>query len=176
MTTNSKLSASLEDYLETIYGIEQKKHAARSKDIASKLGVNSSSVTGALHSLRDKKLINYAPYDIITLTPKGKKIAKNIFNRHTVLRDFFISVLGVDFESAEQSACKMEHSISKVILERLTNFVEFIKKCPRTNIGWSEDLGYFCDNTDTLEDCERCISKCLDQIKDKKREKERINE
>jgi DtxR family Mn-dependent transcriptional regulator len=45
-----------------------------------------------MHSLAEKKLINYAPYDIATLAAKGQKAAKNIMKRHKVLRSFFIEV------------------------------------------------------------------------------------
>ncbi|MBA7643435.1 HTH-type transcriptional regulator MntR [subsurface metagenome] len=163
------LSASLEDYLEAIYSIVQKKQAARAKDISRRLGVNSSSVTGALHSLSSKKLINYAPYDIITLTPEGEKAAKNVFHRHTVLQDFFIQVLGVDLESAEESACRMEHTVSKIILERLTQFVKFIKTCPRAGTRWIDGFGYFCENPESRENCERCIFRCLEKLRDERR-------
>ena len=71
MEENNHLSASLEDYLETIFLIVQKKQAARAKDISIELKVKASSVTGALRQLSEKGLINYAPYDIITLTSKG---------------------------------------------------------------------------------------------------------
>lgn len=71
-----ELSASLEDYLEAIYNVIQEKQAVRSKDIAETLKVSRSSVTSALHALADKKLINYAPYDIITLTTGGRNRAE----------------------------------------------------------------------------------------------------
>ena len=82
------LSASLEDYLEVIFHIVEEKQAAKAKNISDSLNVNSSSVTGALHALKEKALINYAPYDVITLTSKGKRVAKEIVQRHNALRNF----------------------------------------------------------------------------------------
>ncbi len=67
------LSASLEDYLEAIFQIVAEKPAARVKDIAKKLNVAGPSVTGALQALTERKLINYAPYELITLTPKANR-------------------------------------------------------------------------------------------------------
>jgi len=52
--TRNVLSASLEDYLEAIYHIVQKKQAARAKDIVQRLRVKNSSVTGAMRALADK--------------------------------------------------------------------------------------------------------------------------
>lgn len=119
------LSASLEDYLEAIYHIVHDKQAARAKDIAQRLGVNRSSVTGALHALSEKKLVHYTPYDIVTLTPEGERVAEGIAHRHDVLRDFFTRVLGVEETVAEENACRIEHAVSEDILDRLAAFIDF---------------------------------------------------
>ena len=52
------LSSNMEDYLEAIFHISKEKQAARAKDIADRLMVNKSSVTGALRSLSEKGLVN----------------------------------------------------------------------------------------------------------------------
>ncbi|OQY07578.1 MAG: hypothetical protein B6I25_01575 [Planctomycetales bacterium 4572_13] len=128
MVKSMQLSASLEDYLETIFVVVSEKGGVRAKDIAVRLGVKAGSVTGALQALSQKKLINYAPYEAITMTTEGLKKARQIKRRHEVLKEFFIDVLGVEEEIAEKGACKLEHDIPKVIFERLTEFVESIKK------------------------------------------------
>jgi DtxR family Mn-dependent transcriptional regulator len=168
------LSASLEDYLECIYKIVKRKKAARATDISEQLGVSRPSVTNALHSLSKKKLINYSPYDIITLTTEGEKAAEDVLRRHIVLKEFFIEVLGVDNENAEKSACRMEHTVSKLILERLTQFIEFIKLCPRAGTKWIERFQYFCENPHSFENCERCISSCLEKVKEKRNKSGRV--
>ena len=146
-TANSlKLSGSLEDYLEAIFRITQKKQAARAKDISKRLKVGRSSVTGALHALADRKLINYAPYDVITLTDKGKAAATNVVRRHEVLRDFFVKVLAIDAGEADVAACKMEHAISENIFERFVEFVEFIERSPRGGIKWIKGFSHYCDS------------------------------
>jgi len=111
VTSDEQLTESLEMYLKSIYLIAQKKGAARVKDIALDLGVINASVTGALKQLAKKELINYAPYDLVTLTPKGTSIALSIINKYKTLREFFIMVLGIDPELAEEEACKMEHRL-----------------------------------------------------------------
>ena len=122
INTNEVLSESLEDYMEAIFHIEAKKHAARAKDIADRLQVSSSSVTGALRLLSEKGLVNYAPYDIITLTSKGKEIAEDVVRRHRTLRNFFVNILAVDELEAEEAACKMEHGVPTMVLDRITRF------------------------------------------------------
>lgn len=164
------LSASLEDYLEAIYHIVHDKRAARAKDIAQRLGVNRSSVTGALHALSEKKLVHYTPYDIVTLTPEGERVAGGIAHRHEVLRDFFTRVLGVEETVAEENACRIEHAVSQDILDRLAGFIDFIQVCPRIDIRWIANTGYFCHRPGSEETCERCIEGCLQRLR-KSREK-----
>jgi len=168
MNKTKTLTSSLEDYLEAIYQLAREKKAARAKEISNRLGVNRSSVTGALHALAERKLINYAPYDIATLTPEGERVAANISHRHLVLKDFFVKVLGVRAAEAEESACRIEHVVSETILDRLAQFVDFIQVCPRLDINWIEETGYFCERPDSLETCERCIEGCLDNLERKK--------
>jgi DtxR family transcriptional regulator, Mn-dependent transcriptional regulator len=153
-----KLSASLEDYLESIFVIAQQKGAARPKDIADRLNVRAASVTGALKHLAEKELINYAPYDVVTLTLKGKRIAKNIARKHDALLNFFSNVLDIPKEDAEEFACKMEHSIPDHVLERFVGFAEFVEKCPNSGAVWQKQAkGYFCDAHGTGKTlCENC--------------------
>jgi DtxR family Mn-dependent transcriptional regulator len=168
MILTDTLTASLEDYLEAIFHIIAEKQAVRPKDIARRLNVSNASVTGALRSLAEKKLINYTPYDVITLTPDGKTAAKDVVRRHEVLSDFFVNVLAVEEDDADKAACKMEHSIPKVILERFIQFAEFIEVCPRGGEKWIEGFGYHCDHGDTQEKCEKCISKTLKDVRQKR--------
>lgn len=128
MPDSPNLSASLEDYLEVIYQIENEKQAARAKDIVMRTGVSNASVTGALRTLGKKKLINYAPYDLITLTPKGRDYAERIIFRHNVLKGFLVDILLVeDEELADKTACQMEHALSGDIHEKIAVFLEFSK-------------------------------------------------
>ena len=137
-TQIEQLSNSLEDYMEAIFHIERKKQAARAKDIAERLQVSNSSVTGALRLLAEKGLINYAPYDIITLTPKGKELARTVARKHAALLDFFVNVLHVQEADAEEVACKMEHGLSDDILERIKQFMKYLEASPPECRAWLE--------------------------------------
>ena len=156
MTVTDPLSSSMEDYLEAIFHIVDKKQAARAKDIADRLNVNNSSVTGALRSLSEKGLINYAPYDLITLTEEGHTAAEEIVRRHKALENFLVNVLGVDAREADAAACKMEHSVPKAIVERLVKYAEYVDKCPKGGITWESRFGYYCRHGCTEEDCRNC--------------------
>jgi DtxR family Mn-dependent transcriptional regulator len=170
MAVAATLTPSLENYLEAIFHITEEKQAVRPKHIAGRLQVSNSSVTGALRSLAEKNLINYAPYDVISLTPAGKAAARDVVRRHEVLRDFFVKVLAVDEADADRAACQMEHSIPRVILERFIQFAEFVEVCPRGGAKWIAGFGYQCDPDDTLANCERCISVTLEEIRQRRQQ------
>ena len=125
------VSASLEDYLESIYHIEASNGAARAKDIAMAMDVKNASVTQALRSLAEKNLVNYAPYEVITLTKLGKQIALDVVRRHEILEKFLSQVLGLPHSEADENACRMEHVVDKEILLRMQQFMAFLQKCPR---------------------------------------------
>jgi len=152
---SKELSASQEDYLEAIFHISIEKQAARAKDIASRLDVRASSVTSALRALSSIGLINYAPYDLITLTASGLAVAREIVGRHEALNDFLINVLGIDSVEADLAACKMEHTVPKSVIDRLINYADYVKLCPRGGITWESGFGYYCKTGCAQRQCER---------------------
>jgi len=128
--TASSLSASLEDYLAVIFWIVAAKGAARARDIAKRLQVKASSVTGALQLLAQKEYVNYRPYEPVTLTREGFDQATRVVERHRVLREFLTGVLGVEAETAERAACRLEHDIPGAIAQRLVAFNEYVRNLP----------------------------------------------
>ena len=163
MHSQTQLSQSLEDYIETIFLLEQENKVARAKDIANRLQVSRASVTGALRALADKKLVNYAPYAHITLTRKGRQAANEVVQRHNTLKRFLIEVLGLNPETAEKEACAMEHALSRQVRERIKTFMQFIDICPRTGDDWLEGFRHFWHDHDFRQDCVSCIQACAEQ-------------
>jgi len=104
------------------------------------------------------------------LTSKGETMAADVIRRHEILRDFFVKVLAVDETEAEETACKMEHAISEGILERFVRFVDFVELCPRGGTKWIKGFEHFCHQGETGEQCEKCITLCLDDVKKRNRE------
>jgi len=136
MAGAKKLSASVEDYLEAIYVLAQANRVARSKDIAERLDVNRSSVTGMIRTLVERGLVEHERYGYITLTSAGERAAREVAGRHDALRDFFVKVLCIDPEEADQAACRMEHAVSKRVVERLTAFAAHVESCPQAGAQW----------------------------------------
>ncbi len=162
------LSESLEDYLEAILELQREHNVARVKDIAGKLGVISGTVTTALRTLADRGLINYKPYSFITLTPKGEKIAKEVLRRHTVIKDFLQCVLLLEEQKAEENACRMEHAMDKIAINRLVQFIDYVYKCPRAGEDWISNFNsYFTRNKIAEAQCPECLEACLKRYRGK---------
>jgi DtxR family Mn-dependent transcriptional regulator len=139
------LSASVEDYLEAIVNLsEEGARMVRSTDIASLLGVSKASVTGALRVLRNKGLALYEPYGAVILTALGQRLGKEVVERHRVLTSFFETVLGVDSEQAQQTACRVEHVVNPKIIGQLTRFVEFVGQSRRRGVDVAGEFQRFC--------------------------------
>jgi len=169
---HNNLSSNLEDYLEAIYHLQADKKVARAKDIADRMGVSRASVTGALKALAEKGLINYEPYSYTTLTNAGEGVAGKIVERHAVLKDFFQHILMLAPESAEENACRVEHAMDDEAMDRLVQFLGFLRTCPRSGEDWLKNFRRFCGrseiaaNPNQVDDCRACLEKCTDELAD----------
>lgn len=123
------LSSNMEDYLEAILYLTNKKTEARTKDIAAHLQVKMPSVNKALKKLADLGYLNYDPYITTTLTKKGEDYANNVLSRHNKIKKFLQNVLNTQENIAELNACKLEHILDKDLIDKLTIFTEFIENC-----------------------------------------------
>ena len=113
-----EIHESAEDYLETILILKERIGQVRSIDIATEMNYSKPSISVAMKKLRENGYIQVDKDGFITLTDSGRKIAVNIYNRHRVLTDFFVS-LGVDEKVAAEDACKVEHDLSEETFEKI---------------------------------------------------------
>lgn len=123
------LSQSEEDYLETLYMIQLENRVIRVKDVADAKDVTMPSVVAAIRSLSEKGMVQQEKYGHIELTVKGKKVGKDVYERHKLLFSLLHEVLGLDPAVAEEDACRMEHHLSPETRERMLRIVEFTRAC-----------------------------------------------
>lgn len=120
------IAESGETYLETILLIKERTQSGlvRAVDIANELGFSKPSVSRALGQLKDKGLINIEFSGAIVFTPEGLEYAKKVFERHRILTYFLRYVLSVPAVQAEQDACRIEHVISDITVDRMVMFLK----------------------------------------------------
>ena len=138
-----------EDYLEAIYTVVRKKGYAKVKDISTILSVAPASVTEMFGKLGDDGLVNYEKYSGVTLTEKGTRIAKDTRERHNTIRELLM-ILGVEESIADVDACRIEHSVNEETMERLSNFVQFVKKT-KDSPRWLDHFKYYHDEGEFIE-------------------------
>ncbi len=120
----------MEDYLEAIGALRKEKGTVRVRDISERLEVKNPSVNSALNSLSKKGFVIHERYGYVELTPAGQEMAHEIQSRHDTLIKFLTEVLCIDYKTAAEDGCKMEHSISPKTFERLTKFIQFVGAGP----------------------------------------------
>ena len=120
-----KILESAENYLETILMLSQKNNYVRSIDIANELNYSKPSVSVAMKKLRESELITVDENGHISLTEKGLSIANSMYERHSLLSNWLIS-LGVPEDIALEDACRIEHVISEESFSRIREHAEIM--------------------------------------------------
>lgn len=127
------LTPNMEDYLEAIFYLRNLDQVVRVRAIAEQMKVKMPSVSDALKILQSKKLVRHEPYGHVELTAKGEDMARALLMRHQQLTHFFHDVLGVDSQTAEEDACRIEHVVSPKSMQRLLALIDTIETCDIEN-------------------------------------------
>lgn len=118
-----KLAESGEMYLETILRLTEKQNHVRAVDVGEEMGFSKPSVSRAIGLLKEGGYVVHDAEGFLKLTPSGRERAEAVYEKHTLLTEFLIS-LGVDKETAAQDACKIEHVISDASFEAIKKHTE----------------------------------------------------
>ena len=118
-----KLHASGEDYLEAILVLQKQKGMVRSVDVARHMDVSKPSVCHAVATLKNGGFLTMDDGFFLHLTNIGREVAEQIYEKHRFFTERLIAA-GVDPETAEADACRIEHVISEESFRRLKAVAE----------------------------------------------------
>ena len=118
-----KIHASGEDYLEAILVLQKKMGMVRSIDLARHMGFSKPSISHAVGVLKNGGFLTVDEDGFLHLTATGWEIAEKIYERHQFFTEQLIAA-GVDRETAEQDACRIEHAIREDSFAKLKNHIE----------------------------------------------------
>ncbi|MBR6502313.1 MAG: metal-dependent transcriptional regulator [Clostridia bacterium] len=118
-----RLQESGEMYIESIYVLNKRMGNVRSIDVCEHLGYSKPSVSRAMSLLKKGGFVEADKNGYLTLTDAGREIAEKMYQRHTVLSEFLIS-LGVSEETAVDDACKIEHHISDESFNAIKKYLQ----------------------------------------------------
>jgi len=135
---DSDLTPSMEDYLEMIYRLASSNGYTRTNDLAEALNVKPPSASKMVQRLARRGYLEYEPYGVLTLTPKGAELARFLLERHNTLKEF-LETLGVR-ENALRDTERIEHSISRETLDCIAAFMAFLRTEPSWLSRYREHL------------------------------------
>ena len=118
-----KLHASGEDYLEAVLVLQKEKGMVRSVDVARHMEVSKPSVCHAVTTLKKGGFLTMDEDFSLHLTDIGREVAEQTYEKHCFFTRQLVAA-GVDPQTAEREACRMEHTISQKSFELLKGAVE----------------------------------------------------
>ncbi len=165
------LTENIEDYLKAIYIIQDKKQKVTTNDIAESLAVSAPSASSMIKKLADMKLLLHEPYQGVTLTETGVKIALEIIRHHRLIELYLVEALGYSWDEVHQEAEKLEHVISEQFEEKIAAFLGDPKFDPHGHPIPTKDGKMPADPIKKLADYDDNSTLMLASISDKDPEK-----
>ena len=123
-------SISEENYIKSIYHLQQQNSVVSTNDLASELQTKPASVTDMLKKLKAKKLLNYERYQGFSLSNQGMKVALGIIRKHRLWEYFLMHKLHFGWDEVHEIAEELEHISSSVLVEKLDAYLSFPKFDP----------------------------------------------
>lgn len=129
----TELSYEAEEYLEAIYKLQKRSGIAKTKELARELNVVPGSVTNTIDHLEKHGLVKHQPYKGVKLTEEGEKLALDIVRRHRLAERLLTDLLNAEWSEVHESACKLEHALTKETVVLLEKRLGHPKFCPHGN-------------------------------------------
>src|SRR4030042_1439056 len=140
------MSTSTEEYLEALYNLTGENEPASTTALSKRLNIAPASVTEMMHKLANEGYVNYSPYQGVTLTLKGYRIAEKMTRKHRLLELFLHDVLKIGKDKIHKEACEMEHALSDETARAMCQTLKAPYKCP--------------DDGQTIPPCDLGFSSC----------------
>lgn len=116
---------STEDYIKAVYALEAIGESVTTSAVASRLHIANGSVSAMLKKLSREKLLHYKPYQGVTLTGAGRRMALKIVRRHRLWEVFLAERLGFPWDEVHEEAERLEHVTSDQLERKLDESLGF---------------------------------------------------
>ncbi len=120
----------LEDYLKTIYMLEQEESPVSTSRIAAAREVKAASATSMIQRLSKFNLVDYKKHYGVTLTEAGREIALEVLRHHRLVELYLMEALGFSWDEVHEQADVLEHVISEKLEERMAAALNYPKFDP----------------------------------------------
>jgi len=131
--TEEPLSATVEEYLETIYNMNMEDEVVIGARLAEKFGVAPPTVTEMLKRLMRDGYVEMDNKRQVTLTEAGNAAAEAVLRRHRLTERFLVDMLGMQWHQVHEEAHRLEHFISGAVEARVIANLHNPTTCPHGN-------------------------------------------
>ncbi len=133
MKTEETLSATVEEYLETIYNMAMEDEIVIGARLAERFLVSAPTVTEMLKRLVRDGYIEMDNKRQVSLTESGNQAAEAVLRRHRLTERFLVDMLGMQWHQVHEEACRLEHFISGAVEARVIASLNNPTTCPHGN-------------------------------------------
>ncbi len=114
-----RVTSVVEDYLKTIYMIQQEGQEVRTMLLAERMGVKPPTATAMIKALAELKLVMHTPYHGVELTKAGEEVALEVIRHHRLVELYLVEALGYSWDEVHEEAEALEHVISEKLEARI---------------------------------------------------------
>jgi Mn-dependent DtxR family transcriptional regulator len=119
------ISRAQQDYLKTIWNLEQTDQPARMKTVAKMLFLKPPTVLSMFRQLSKLGLIRYEKRSGASLTAKGREEAEKIIRKHRLIETFLKKVLKIEEPLLHNEAEKLEHVVSDQLIMKIDEYLNY---------------------------------------------------
>lgn len=125
------LTSAEENYLKAIYHLSDGgKKGVSTNDVSAEMKTKPASVSDMLRKLGEKEVIEYRKYYGLHITEEGKKLALQTIRKHRLWEVFLVEKLKFSWDEVNEVADELSHVKSKVLIQRLDEYLGFPKFDP----------------------------------------------
>jgi DtxR family Mn-dependent transcriptional regulator len=126
-------SPAVEDYLETIYELEESGIPPMRARLVERLGISAPTVSETVARLEREGYVTLDDQRVLRLTGQGLSAATAVMRRHRLAERLLVDVLKVPWHQVHEEAHRLEHAISETLEPYLVDVLGDPGTCPHGN-------------------------------------------
>jgi len=123
----------VEDYLETIYELEESGIPPMRARLVERLRVSAPTVSETVARLEREGLLELDDRKLLRLTARGRNAATGVMRRHRLAERLLVDLLHVPWHQVHEEAHRLEHAISESLVPYLVDALGDPGSCPHGN-------------------------------------------
>jgi DtxR family transcriptional regulator, Mn-dependent transcriptional regulator len=121
MTDTLLKSESVQNFLKSVYSLQQQMDRVSTNALADILTISAPSVTDMAQRLEDAGLLDYQKYKGVRLTEAGEQLALKVIRRHRLIELYLVEELGYELREVHDEAERLEHAVSDRFVEAIAS-------------------------------------------------------